>query len=749
MYTNRLWCILSQAIDQQQPSAKLCYTIWIPAAHVGGFSFTAIESSMSTPSASLPASQTIPVMAARHHALRDFARHFFAAFGAEITERGADNALWVDLPEKLADHFGKPGLHLIFQNGETTSRTDLVAYGSRLFDQMMDFLDRQGGVTLLQLPRRQQGADQLLRALQPRNAAVLGLKMEEQQQRLFVFNWHITYRSDDKREELFTVVLDNDGNRIALAGEGESGLVLAELLHDGEPLPLEKDEQGTPLPPRLPPMTHLHRLAESARKYAFYHADVRCVAYEAEILPRLHKVLSRLTSYYEQQIGEVYDSHDPQGEKRRVLEDDLQRKIAEEIENHRLRVQARLFSYAILHVPVAVANISLGDGKQSVAVQVSLNLYTGVLTRPACHACANEISSLVLDRAGHLLCETCLRRCSECQEILCDRCGLHSCPVCADPLCAGCSVYCWSCGQRACAQHSSRCPVCADDVCHACQEECAECGTRQCRTHLRMDGVTGALICRQCAVRCPGCHAESSHLALCSSSGQRFCTNCIVACAQCSRLVGPAFATVDPANGQSYCADCLTACPGCGQMVGSSNEYRCQACGTRCCGHCALHCQECAAFLCPSHALRCRGCKAVLCQTHVARCELGREALCAACDSVCAGCGYSHCGDHTAACSLCLQVYCAACVGDDTVCETCREFPSLYREIVMAEQPIAADPRIANLMYKHRWIGHSNQRYTVYLGASEWGKQVLVIAEGDVVRHVRRGVFFKQLLGEE
>ena len=76
---------------------------------------------------------------------------------------------------------------------------DLVAYGSRLFDQMMAFLDQYGGVTLMQLPRQHQGADQLLRAIRPRNVAVLGLKLEEQQQKLFVFNWHITYRSDDKR----------------------------------------------------------------------------------------------------------------------------------------------------------------------------------------------------------------------------------------------------------------------------------------------------------------------------------------------------------------------------------------------------------------------------------------------------------------------------------------------------------------------------------------------------------------------
>ncbi len=696
-----------------------------------------------------PANDAPAASSPRHQSLQEFAHQFFRTFGGEMTPRDADESLWVDLPDDLAAHFGKPALHLVFQNSESTSQTDLVAYGSRLFDQMMDFLDRQGGVTLLQLPKRHPGADQLLRALQPRNAAVSGLKLEEDEQLLFVFNWHITYRSDDKREELYTVVLDSDGNRQLLAEQGETGLTLNNLFDDGAPLQPEKEAEGAPLPPRLPPMTHLARLAESARKYALYHADLRCVAFESEILPRLHKVLSRLTSYYEQQIGEVYDSHDPQGEKRQILQEDLRRKIAEEIENHRLRVQVRLFSYAILHLPVAVANINLSDGKRNVAVRVTRNLYTGTLDRPVCHACGEPLSALVLDRAGHLLCETCQRQCAECREILCERCGIYGCPVCGEQHCETCSVYCWSCGQRACAEHSSRCPICADDVCHTCQESCASCGVRQCRTHLRVDGVTGDLICRQCAVRCPNCHQDSSHLATCSTSGQRFCTDCIVACAHCQRLVGPAFATIDPADGLAYCSDCLTGCPGCGQPVGKENEPRCQTCGERCCGHCALACQSCGGLVCQTHALHCRGCGAVLCQDHAVICELGKEALCPACDSRCPGCGFSHCADHTAACSLCLQLYCTACVGEDGLCETCREFPARYREIVMPDEPIAADPRIANSMHKYRWIGHSNQRYTVYLGGSSWGNQVLVVAEGPVVRHVRRGIFFNRLLGEE
>ncbi len=53
---------------------------------------------------------------------------------------------------------------------------------------------------------------------------------------------------------------------------------------------------------KLPPVTHLVRLAEQARKYATWHADLRCVQHEKEILPRLYKIANRLTGYYEQHL---------------------------------------------------------------------------------------------------------------------------------------------------------------------------------------------------------------------------------------------------------------------------------------------------------------------------------------------------------------------------------------------------------------------------------------------------------------
>ena len=369
--------------------------------------------------------------------------------------------------------------------------------------------------------------------------------------------------------------IEDDVELLIIKRQRSTGFDLDEMYTDALPVPGESNADGQPISPKLPPMTHLVRLAEAARKYASYHADLRCVSHEAEILPRLYQTLNRLTTYYGQQIEEVYDTFDPSGEKRQTLEEDLERKIAEEVENHRLRVQVVLFSYAILQIPVAVADMVLSDGLREAPVQVTLNRYTGALMRPRCHVCNAPVRAVALGRNGHICCDECLCQCASCQDVLCSDCGVEPCPVCGRENCDGCSEFCWACGRRACVVHIAPCPTCGDSVCLTCQTECGVCGSRQCRSHLRVDCVPASdssttLICSECAVRCPGCQQYSAMVDICHASGQRFCSNCLATCARCGNRFGPGYWVESSADGKGYCQNCLQECPTC-HTDGSGN----------------------------------------------------------------------------------------------------------------------------------------------------------------------------------
>ena len=676
---------------------------------------------------------------------------FFTLFGAPVTLNGArkgDQTLRVQLTPELAEHFGREQLQLYFHGSEPQEGQELVAHGSRTFDRMLGYLERRSAFTVQRLPRHVGGGELLMQAIQPRNASIHDLHIQEQARWLFAFTWRITYRADDKRQELFTVLLNQDGERLPLAGDPgapPTALQLAALLADGEVVPLERNEAGEILPPRLLPLTQLTRLAESARRYTVYHADLRCVSHEAEILPRLHKALNRLTTYYQQQIEEIYDTHDPEGERRHALEDDLARKLAEEVENHRLRVQVDLVSYVALETPAAVMELTLTDGKRQAPVRAVLDRYSGALRRPACHACGEEMTAISLDRNGHLTCDKCAQLCSSCQEIVCASCGVEPCPVCGQSNCAACGVTCWACGGRACADHSSRCPRCGDVVCHACQSECSHCGVRQCRSHLYADCVAGKdgavdLICAECAVRCPNCSQFTAQTGLCSASGQRFCRNCLATCAGCGQLFGPGYYQVSPVDRRAYCQSCARECPSCGKI--GPVAAHCAACGREGCPACMARCSVCHEPFCAKHRVWIETCNHVVCAAHVGQCAIGREPVCLACNAPCAICARPYCGEHTRTCVQCGQEYCSECVRGSGLCDTCAHVTKHGEPAMIQGAPWAAKGDVAKLVPYYTWRQASNDRYTIYFGeGAMMTGAVIVVTQteaGEQVIHKRR-----------
>ena len=708
--------------------------------------------------------------------LRAFTVDFFNLFGGEVTplDKRKQPSLRVRLPEALAAHFGEDELLLAFQSVEAGSGQQLVAHGSRTFDRMLAFVEKRSALTVRRLPARHTDSEGLMRAVRPRNAGIANLRLREQPEPRYAFHWRITYRADDKREELYTVVLDEQGALMVFAHP----LTFEQLLAESEPMPppaeaaVRKLDAGNgagngdgpqqvatgeatedppevtsvddasaeeePLAPgapprtgpRLPPMTQLVRSAETARKFAVYHADLRCAVHEAEIMPRLFKALNRLTTYYGQQIEEMRDDSDPNGEKRVALEADLDRKRAEEIENHRLHVRVELCGYAIVYLPTAVAEMTLTDGAVSAPLRVRLDRYTGAIERPLCHACGSETEDVILCRNGHVACDACTRQCAGCGDVLCAACGVESCPVCGRDNCDECGSACLACGSRACADHQSRCPICGDAVCHACQAACDACGVRQCRSHLRADAVPNfdgstALICATCAVRCPGCNQYSAHMGTCSISGQRFCDNCLVSCRECGQRVGFGFYVADH-DGAAVCKNCVVTCPSCGAVTSDSSP--CATCGASTCTNCGRHCAVCGKLYCQEHSEVVAACGHVLCHHHAGICHIGLEPVCTICAEPCAICESTYCTQHQSVCRWCGRAYCSRCVGENSgLCLTCGSLLRHGEPVDIAGEPCSASGDVQHLAHSFIWRRAINRDMAVYAGTSTLGV-VLVVA---------------------
>jgi len=693
--------------------------------------------------------------------LHSFTVDFFTHFGAppEVLEgENPHGALRVQMQGALANHFGSGEMVLAFQRVETGSNQQLVAHGSKVFDAMLSWLDLQSATSVRRLPLLHAGSEPLLKAVRPRNAGITGLKLSDSREPLYLFYWRITYRADDKREEIFLVALNGEGDPIAigspdtlLAEKGRNRNRAMEQLQEAlaaseavmAPAPADDAESANAdAPPigseevinagaiKLPPVAHLVRLAEQARKYAVWHADVRCAEHEGEILPRLYKIANRLTGYYEQQMEELNGTQS--SARREALEEDLARKIDEEVENHRLRVHLELCGYVLLYTPVATAEMRLTDGKRTAPLRVRMDRFTGELHRPQCASCDADLNDVVLCRNGHVVCDGCMRQCQQCGDVLCADCGVSACPVCAKENCDQCSRECRACGERACLEHLDQCPTCLDDVCYACQEVCAECGVRQCRSHLRADAVHGEngkarLICSACAVRCPGCKQYSAQIDTCALSGQRFCRNCLVVCSECKRTVGPGFYGAMP-SGRIVCRECVRLCASCGRPAEAVSH--CATCGEECCEACSGRCDICGEAHCSRHIATVSACGHNVCARDALECHIGHEIVCPTCSRSCAICDRPHCTNHYATCSLCGKFYCSACVEFESgLCATCGAFAlGNLPQFDIASAP--GDVRRDAGLYGEPstiWYTSHNRDVTLYLG--DTGRKAKVLIE--------------------
>jgi hypothetical protein len=284
-------------------------------------------------------------------ALRTFAEAFFTQFEAQI--EASPDELIIDLPPRLVGHFGKPRLYLVFPTAQGTPRVlspheDLLVYGSRTFDLMLALLDGQGETARLEYPRQVSLAlaDAPGPSLRRPQFTVTEIAVDRRQEWYQLFNFRITYRSDEKEEAFETVALDADG---------QPAPAVEALLRQLAPLP-----QSPPPPGAFTPQP------EQATAALRHRAAVRAEELQRQIRSRLERTLLRLTSFYQRRIAEI-DSDQPERDEQLIaeLQQELERKIVDELERHQLHTRLTPLSTAQALLPSVHVRLSVSAGSVS------------------------------------------------------------------------------------------------------------------------------------------------------------------------------------------------------------------------------------------------------------------------------------------------------------------------------------------------------------------------------------------------
>lgn len=399
--------------------------------------------------------------------MKSFADTFFRTFGATITPDGEE---WVvDLPPALAEHFGRARLYLVFSQAGAEPRPlspteDLLVYGSRTFDRMLALLEGRGEATWLQLSDQVAVDDSL--PLPLHNCRVAHIQTHTRETPYFIFNFRTVYVSDEKQVEVVTVILDEQGRPAAEAVGELAGFKPVDLA--GATPPVE-------------PETIL-RLFDRAGEVARRQVEETAVELEQAIRPRLEKALLRLTTYYRRLSDEVDTGQAEQDEAVRTdLQQDLARKIGDELERHRLRINLQPLSYALALAPFVHYRAGLATRHTTQTLTLTRNLHTGRLDPLLCHHCGEPIDRLALCDNGHPVHADCVESCHRCGREVCRRCGIEACGICGDLTCAACVGTCAYCDRWLCTEHVSTCAICGRSYCSDHAGRCRWCGQSYCQ----------------------------------------------------------------------------------------------------------------------------------------------------------------------------------------------------------------------------------------------------------------------------
>ena len=399
--------------------------------------------------------------------MNSFAETFFRTCGAIITPDGAE---WVvDLPPDLAERFGRARLYLVFSQAGAEPRPlspteDLLVYGSRTFDRMLALLEGRGEETWLRLSAQVAVDDSLPLPLHNCRAAHIQTQLRDEP--YFIFNFRIVTVSDEKQVEMVTVVLDAQGRPAAEAVGELAGFE-----------PLDPAGETPPVDPEA-----IRRLFDRAGEAARRQVDATAAELEQAIRPRLEKALLRLTTYYRRLSAEVDTGQAEQDEAIRAdLQQDLARKIGDELERHRLRINLQPLSYAVALAPFVDYRASLATRHTVQTLTLTRNLHTGRLDPLLCHHCGEPLDRLALCDHGHPVHAHCVETCHRCDREVCRRCGIQACGICGNSTCAACVEACAYCDRWLCAEHVSTCAICGRSYCSDHAGRCRWCGQVYCQ----------------------------------------------------------------------------------------------------------------------------------------------------------------------------------------------------------------------------------------------------------------------------
>lgn len=407
--------------------------------------------------------------------LEDFILDFCNAQDA-LVERPAFGLIDVLLPEETATRLNvDPFLRLASDEEIAAAHPDALhlTYGHPLVEQMIEAAMEQGFAVRWYINDVRLQKRDLFELIKTEttfpNAWVLPVKQALPQSRLHYyvrFNFKVTFVSDEKREELASVLMDLNQGTHARALEEAGFPAMLEQEYDQRRM----SEAELAWRPGVPPLSEesLTELLSRAAQVLEAKLQPRLALLQRRAARRLELDLARLHDYYDQteadlsrRLARAIDEGRRRGleEKLDFVRADREHKLADVRAKHRLRVVLHLINLALIAQPKLALPIQVENRHASARPSFVYDPLLHRLEPHRCDVCGQPNLRLHLCANGHLACDEHTLHCSMCKREYCQLCeaDMGQCAVCGRAICIKSQFRCPVCGQVTCEPHRGQC----------------------------------------------------------------------------------------------------------------------------------------------------------------------------------------------------------------------------------------------------------------------------------------------------
>lgn len=303
------------------------------------------------------------------------------------------------------------------------------------------------------------------------------------------FNFKVTFISDEKQEQIISVVMDVQGGH---------------AVRDTEVLQRLVSYETEPAFPDLAVAQPRWQRAGDALAPATLEALLPRVqaAAEAELAGRLAALQARMGRFLELDEARIEDYYNSlerdlkqrlaraetvEEERRRDIESKIEAlhaernaKLADIQARYHLRVELELINVLLVVQPKVLLPVEIGNRRVTITRLAVWDPLVHRLEPMVCDRCGEPGDELHLCTGGHLAHRRCLApHCIDCNREYCQLCAdqVLACVVCDQPVCRASLQLCPSCGRGTCAEHQRLCheadgqPVSLKDLPAAQQSE--------------------------------------------------------------------------------------------------------------------------------------------------------------------------------------------------------------------------------------------------------------------------------------